>query len=79
MKIVAQYLKGANYNLLGKDIKMKIDYNNQMIESLLSPNKFTLNNTVAQLLKENDELQKQCEHNFQDGYCIYCYKEEPKD
>ena len=65
--------------MLGKDIKMQIDYNNQLIESLLSPNKFTLNNTVAQLLKENEELQKQCEHNYQDGYCIYCYKEEPRN
>ena len=79
MKQAAQNIREANYNLLGKDIKMQIDYNNQMIESLLSPNKFTLNNTVARLLKENDELQKQCEHNFQDGYCIYCYKEEPKN
>lgn len=50
-----------------------------MIENLLTPNKFTLNNTVAQLLKENEELQKQCEHNFQDGYCIYCYKEASAD
>lgn len=79
MKIVGQNLEEANYNLLGKNIKMQIDYNNQMIENLLSPNKFTLNNTVAQLLRENEELQKQCEHNYQDGYCIYCYKEEPQD
>lgn len=77
MKIVGQNLEEASYNLLGKDIKMQIDYNNQIIEGLLSPNKFTLNNTVAQLLKENEELQKQCEHNYQNGYCIYCYKEEP--
>lgn len=65
--------------MLGKDIKARIDYNNQMIESLLSPNKFTLNNTVAQLLRENEDLQKQCKHNYQEGYCIYCYKEEPKN
>lgn len=65
--------------MLGKDIKMQIDYNNQMIESLLSPNKFTLNNTVAKLLKENEELQNQCQHEFEDGYCKYCYKEESKN
>lgn len=65
--------------MLGKDIKMQIDYNNQLIESFLSPNKFVLNNTIAKLLKDNEELQKQCEHNFQDGYCIYCYKEEPQN
>lgn len=57
------------------DIKRKIDDNNNMIESLLSPNQFTLNNTIANLLEENKKLQKQCEHVFEDGYCIYCYKE----
>lgn len=62
----------------GSQIKAKIDYNNQLIEELLSPNKFTLNNTVAKLLKENEELQKQCEHSYVDGFCIYCYKEEPQ-
>lgn len=63
----------------GKEIKAKIDYNNQLIEGMLSPNKFTLNNTVAELLRENEELQKQCQHEYLDGYCIYCYKEEPKN
>ena len=42
----------------------------------MSPNIFTLNNTVAKLLKENEELQNICNHSFEDGYCIYCYKEE---
>lgn len=57
-------------------IKKKIDKNNEMIERLMSPNIFTLNNTVAELLKENAELQEQCDHEFEDGYCHYCYKEE---
>lgn len=62
--------------LSGVEIKERIDINNKIIESLLTPNKFTLNNTIAELLKENEELQKQCNHNFVDGYCEYCYKEE---
>ena len=33
-------------------------------------NIFTLNNTVAKLLKENEELQNICNHSFEDGYCI---------
>ena len=41
----------------GLEIKEKIDKNNKLIESLLTPNQFTLNNTVKDLLKENDELQ----------------------
>ena len=57
-------------------IKEKIDANNKVIESLLNPSMFTLNNTIKDLLAENDELQKQCKHSFVDGYCKYCYKEE---
>ena len=60
------------------EIKEKIDLNNSIIEKLLNPNQFTLNNTIKDLLKENDELQKQCTHNFVDGYCEYCYMEEQK-
>ena len=57
------------------EIKQRIDENNKIIEALLTPNQFTLNNTVAKLLKENQQLQNECKHDFQDGYCIYCYKE----
>ena len=62
--------------MLGIDIKNKIDENNKIIESLITPNIFTLNNTVSQLLSENERLQKQCRHEFRGGYCIYCYKED---
>lgn len=57
-------------------IKEQIDRNNALIEKIMTPNVFTLNNTVADLLQENAELQKQCTHEFEDGYCVYCYKEE---
>ena len=60
------------------EIKEKIDQNNKVIEALFSPNVFTLNNTVAALLAENEQLQLQCKHNFVDGYCEFCYKEETK-
>ena len=36
---------------VGLEIKRKIDENNKLIESLVTPNIFTLNNTVAELLK----------------------------
>ena len=41
---------------LSKNIKIKeqIDLNNNLIEQALSPNLWTLNNTVANLLKENE-------------------------
>ena len=60
------------------EIKEKIDTNNKLIETILNPSTFTLNNTVKDLLKENDALQAQCTHNFVDGYCEYCYMEENK-
>jgi hypothetical protein len=60
------------------EIKQKIDTNNHTIEMLLSPSEFTLNNTIRDLLKENDELQQQCTHNFVEGFCEYCYLEETK-
>ena len=58
------------------EIKEKIDQNNKLIETLLNPSTFTLNNTVKDLLIENDTLQAQCTHNFVDGYCEYCYRGE---
>ena len=57
----------------GLDIKRRIDLNNRLIEEALRPNQYTLNNTVAGLLLEIDSLQNQCPHEFEDGYCIYCY------
>lgn len=58
------------------EIKEAIDRNNKLIESLLNPSMFTLNNSIKDLLAENAELQKQCTHNFVDGFCEYCYMEE---
>lgn len=57
-------------------IKEKIDSNNAIIANILSPNIFTLNSTVANLLEENRKLQAQCQHIFVNGYCEYCYAEE---
>lgn len=61
----------------GIDIKAKIDQNNKLIETILNPNQFILNNQIQALLIENEKLQAQCKHDFEDGYCVYCYKEAP--
>ena len=69
-----------NINIKQLEIKKQIDHNNSLIESFLNPNVFTLNNTVAQLISENRELQKKCNHVFdENGYCIYCYLSEEKE
>ena len=42
--------------MTGNEIKEKIETNNKIIEGLLSPNQFTLNNTIRELLEENKKL-----------------------
>ena len=54
-------------------IKEAIDKNNALIEQIINPSQFTLNNAVRELLSKNAELQSQCEHSFVDGFCEYCY------
>jgi len=56
------------------DIRKKIDLNNQLIKESLSPNIFTLNETIFRLLQENRKLQAICQHQYEDGYCIFCDK-----
>lgn len=58
------------------EIHEKIKFNNELIGKMLSPGQFVLNNSVAELLKQNSELQNQCTHNFVNGYCEFCFKEE---
>ena len=58
------------------EIHERIKFLNEQIERCLKPSEFTLNNLVIELSKEIDELQGKCKHEFQDGYCIYCYKGE---
>ena len=58
------------------EIKERIDTNNKRIREIINPDEFVLNNIVRDLLVENSKLQEQCTHNFIDGYCEYCYKEE---
>lgn len=59
----------------GDEIRKRIIENNKIIEQSLSPT-FILNRAVQQALNENKELQKICQHEYDDlGYCIYCDKE----
>ncbi len=61
------------------DIRKTIDFNNQRMVEMMQPNIFTLNNSVAQLLAENKQLQDICTHEFEEGYCIYCDKMEEEE
>ena len=81
MKIIFENIETSTlHNFKGGEkhltAKMYVDENNKIIDAVLTPNQFVLNNTVAKLLRENQTLQLQCAHVFENGYCIYCDKEQ---
>lgn len=62
--------------MTGLEIKQQIDSNNDKMQRLVKPSTFILNKEVLNLIKENIKLQEQCHHEFEEGYCIFCYLEE---
>jgi len=65
--------------MTGIEIKQQIDANNSEIERLVTPNSFILNNAVANLIQKNQILQNACPHEYEFGFCKYCYLQEPKE
>lgn len=61
--------------MTSEQIHNKIVENNNEIEKILTANRFTLNIKIQELLEENKKLQKECNHLFKNGVCIYCFKE----
>jgi hypothetical protein len=57
-------------------IRSIIDSNNKQILELLTTDHFTLNKRVSELMRQNQLLQTQCNHKFENGRCIYCDYEE---
>lgn len=56
-----------------QEIRIKIDKNNALMEKVLRPNTFTLNNIVSDCLEENRKLQSICQHEVdEEGFCIWC-------
>lgn len=54
----------------GNEIREKINNNNEKIWKLLDT--FMLTGEIKQLMNDNDELRKQCKHEYIDGVCKYC-------
>ena len=59
---------------MSKEIKMKIDALNKEAEQLLDPTTFVLNPRIGEIDKEIRTLQAECEHNFVNGICEFCYR-----
>ena len=58
--------------MTGLESKKEIDFRNKLIEEEMTPNIFTHNNTISELLIEIKKKKKQCPHEWDNGYCIYC-------
>ncbi len=57
------------------EIRRQVDLNNRQIEEIMKPNSFVLNSVIRDLLNENAKLRELCTHKFENGFCIYCDKE----
>jgi hypothetical protein len=59
---------------MSKEIKKRIDELSLEIESLMDPTTFVLNPRIGEIDKEIRALQSQCNHNFVNGVCEFCYR-----
>jgi hypothetical protein len=59
---------------MSKEIKMKIDALNIEAEQLIDPTTFVLNPRISEISQEITKLQAQCNHNFVNGICEFCYR-----
>ena len=58
--------------MTGEEIKNKINFNNQQIQSLIDPSTFILQPEVQKLMEDNEYLKTICSHKYENGFCIYC-------
>ena len=61
---------------MSKEIKTKIDELNEQLETLIVPGTFVLSKKVKNIQDCITNLQGQCKHNFINGVCEFCYKED---
>ena len=62
--------------MTGSEIFSLVTIKRALLEDLIDPTSFVLNPEVENVRKEIEELQKNCPHEFVDGECKYCGKEE---
>ena len=62
--------------MTGLEIFTKIQNNNKRIRELSGGSTFVLNSEIQTLKKENSDLRAECPHNFLNGVCEFCGKED---
>ena len=61
---------------MSKEIKDKIAVLAKEYDELFDPSTFVLKPRLIEIQTEIMKLQRQCEHKFENGFCIYCAREE---
>lgn len=64
---------------MSKEIKEQIDLLRWELEQACVPGVFTLNPKMVEINKQISALQDQCEHNYIEGQCEFCYRLEGTD
>jgi hypothetical protein len=62
--------------MTGLEIYEKVEQKFKRMEELFDPTTFVLNKESKQLEKEIRELQAQCLHEYVNGVCKFCRKEQ---
>ena len=62
--------------MTGLEIFARVKSNKKKIEDLLDYSTFVLNPEIVRLEEENKALQSMCKHEFVQGICKFCDKEE---
>lgn len=55
-------------------IAQKIQAKYKEIEDNFQPDNFVLNSRITELYQEIDDIRKECQHEYENGYCKYCQK-----
>ena len=58
--------------MTGDEIRDKINFNNQKIQSLMDPSVFILQPEVQKYMEDNEYLESICPHKYENNKCIYC-------
>lgn len=58
--------------MTGEEIRTKINFNNEKIQSLLDPSVFILQPEVQKYIEDNEYLKSICPHKYENEICIYC-------
>ena len=64
---------------MSQEIKKRIDELSLEAEQLMDPTTFVLNHRIGEIDKEIKALQAQCQHNFVNGVCEFCYRGESNE